>query len=311
MQDIALVKTLSMAYLFGLVTMTLASLLFRAIRPRLASQQRADAGFGVIFGTFCATWLLAFLIWLGVVREVIIMSTRMFHMLMHGGWGAVITAAGGYVMALSLLLATFLWLRGRTPRSQSEPLSVVSGLTVVANSGISTAGLVGCWRPAVWVNPQYWERLSEAERLLALAHERTHLRRRDNLRKLLLQFASALYAVLPFSRRWASDYELDCELAVDDRCRRENDAQAYASLVGRSAQFALTNFAGAGVTSVRSGMSQADLRVRLGHLTAPCRPSSAWATPLVLAAVITALAPAAALLSHSVTRCLLACYLGY
>src|SRR3954470_13201360 len=106
---IALVKTLSMGYLLGLASMALATLLWRVLRPRLAPQQRADAGFTVIFGAFAATWLLAFLIWVGVVREVIYMSTTYFHCLMYGGWGAGITSTGAGVLATSLLLALVVW----------------------------------------------------------------------------------------------------------------------------------------------------------------------------------------------------------
>jgi hypothetical protein len=310
--DIGWVKTLSMGYLVGLASMSLATLLWRILRPRLAPQQRADTGFGVIFGAFAATWLLAFLIWVGVVREVINMTTSYFHCLMFGGWGAGITATGAGVLTISLLLAGVVWLRGRTPHSPSQPLTVVSGLAVLANEGISTAGLVGCWRPAVWVNPHYWAQLTHDERELALAHERAHLRRRDNLKKLLLQFAATMYAVLPFSRRWVSDYELDCELAVDDRCRAELNEGRYAGLVARSAEFALgLHGRTAVVPAVASGMSQADLRTRLLHLGLPRRPHSPWHIPGAAMAVLAALLPIGLMLSHSVTRCLLACYLGY
>ena len=307
---LALVKTLSMGYLLGLVSMTLATLLWRSLRPRLAPQQRADAGFAVIFGAFTATWLLAFLIWAGVVRDIIYMSTHYFHMLMYGGWGAAITSTGGAVMGISLLLALVMWLRGRTPRSPSQPLAVVSGLAVLANEGISTAGLVGCWRPAVWVNPHYWSHLTDDERGLALAHERAHLRRRDNLKKLLLQFAAALYAVLPFSRGWVKQYELDCELAVDDHCRESLGDENYARLVARSAHFALERHA-AVASTVASGMSHADLKARLLHLHAPRTPHSKWRGVGTALSVVVALLPIGLLLSHSVTRCLLACYLGY
>lgn len=302
---LALVKTLSMGYLLGLASMSLATLLWRFVRPRLAPQQRADVGFAIIFGAFSTTWLLALLIWLGVVREIIYMSTSYFHCLMNGGWGAGITGTGAAVMGISLLLALTMWLRGRTPRSPSQPLAVVSGLAVLANEGISTAGLVGCWRPAVWVNPHYWSQLTDEERELALAHERAHLLRRDNLKKLLLQFAATLYAVLPFSRDWVKHYELDCELAVDDHCRERLDEHGYKSLLARSTQFALAGHA------VASGMSQADLKARLLHLHAPRIPHSRWHASWAVGSIAVALLPIGLLLSHSVTRCLLACYLGY
>jgi beta-lactamase regulating signal transducer with metallopeptidase domain len=208
-------------------------------------------------------------------------------------------------MFTSLLLAGVMWLRGRTPRSPSQPLTVVSGLAVLANEGISTAGLVGCWRPAVWVNPYYWAQLSDNERELALAHERAHLLRHDNLKKLLLQFLAAMYAVLPFSRAWVKQYELDCELAVDDHCRERLDEHAYKNLLARSTQFALAGHA------VASGMSQADLEARLRHLHGPRWPRSRWHGLGAGLSVGVALLPIGLLLSHSVTRCLLACYLGY
>jgi hypothetical protein len=305
MQDLAVVKALSLGYLIGLVSLSVASALWLWLRPRLAPQQRADAGFNLIVGTFALSALLAVIIYVGVVREIIYMSTRYFHCLMHGGWGNTITGTGAAVLTLSLLLGVFGWLRGRTPRLAGGATQLISGLTVVDNEGISTAGLIGCWRPQVWVNPTYWNSLSADERELALAHERWHLRRRDNLRKLVLQLIAGLYAVLPMSRRWLAHYELDCELAVDHHCRAAN-GPAYVELIAASAKFALGNRA-----VVASGMSQADLRQRLAHLTAAPLPSRRRAVVWTAALAVLAILPVAGLLTHSVTRCLLACYLGY
>lgn len=306
MHELALIKTLSLGYLLGLVSLSVAALVWQFTRPRLAPTLRADAGFALIGGTFVLTSILALVIWAGVVREIIYMSTHHFHALMYGGWGSSITAAGFGVLAASLLIAWIGWLRGRVPKLRGGEAALHSGLTVKAHDGVTTAGLIGCWRPQVWVNPTWWSQLSDAEREMALFHERCHLLRRDNQRKLALQSIAALYAVLPFTRRWVRDYELDCELAVDDACRRNLPEAQYTDLVARSASFVLTR------PALASGLTLSDMRQRLAMLTSPRRHASTRAgLALALGLAVAATLPVGALLGHELSRCLLACYLGY
>jgi hypothetical protein len=282
------------------------------------------------------------------------MSTDYFHALMHAGWSSVITAAGLTVLGVSLLVALWSWRRAQPPRRIALAAwpagwdaggawtaeAQAHGLRLYPASGVATAALTGVLSPALLVNPAYWARLDGEQRALALGHEQEHLRRRDNLRKLVLEGVALLYGVLPGVRQWAADYELDSELAVDDACRRRDEA-AYRTLVAEAAAFALSA-AGApdvrprareaarrpfakgapalrsvshlapGDDAPRSGLSHSDLALRLTALAAPRRAGQAG-RPLLAAlglALLSAL-PTLAVLSHPALRCLLACYLGY
>ena len=267
-------------------------------------------GFGIITGTFLLTAALAVLIWLGVVGGRIRMTTNYFHALMYGPWGLSITVAGGALLLLSLVLAWLSWRRGFPPRAAgtASDHSPAGGVRVHESDSVPTLSLVGAWRAELWVNPGFWRSLSPRQQALALHHERVHLRRRDNLRRLALMFIGGLYAVLPWARRWASSYELDCELAVDDRCRTELPEQEYVGLVARATEHAL----GWQPAMLASHLAADDIRRRLEHLRLPRRRGSVPAAAVLgYLAVLVSVAPAAALLLNPVSRCLCACYLGY
>jgi hypothetical protein len=306
----ALLKTLSLAYLLACSGMTLAAAVWWMLRPRVAPWQRAELGFGVALGGLAINIAVAVLIWAGVVSHHIRMTTGLFTSLMHGGWSLAITGGGLTVLAVSLALGWGDWQRGRNHQRETRrrPLGERDGLRIVESPAVSTAGLVGALRPELWVNPQYWAGLSAAQQELVVHHERLHLQRRDNLRKLVLSWLAALHGVLPWLRRWPALYELDCELAVDDACRRELDEGAYRALVAQAAQFSLPRSARA----VASGISEAALRLRLEALLSERRAGGRWLAGSALALALAASAlPGLGLLQSATLRCLLACYLGY
>ena len=306
----ALVKLLSLGYLLGLVSMSLAALFWHLLRPRIAVGLRADAGFGVISGTLLLNTALAVLIWLGVVGGRIRMTTNYFHALMCGPWGLSITVAGGVLLLISLALAWLNWRRGFPPQvsGPSTDQPPAGGVQVHESESVPTLSLVGAWRAELWVNPGFWRSLSLRQQALALHHERIHLERRDNLRRLALMFIGGLYNVLPWARRWAAGYELDCELAVDDRCRTELPEQDYVGLVARATEHAL----GWRPAMLASHLAADDIRQRLAQLKLPRRSGSVLAAAaLGYLAVLISVTPAAALLLNPVSRCLYACYLGY
>jgi len=360
----AVFKTLSLGYLLSLPALSLAALGWRLLRPRLAPQTRAGACFSALCTAFSVQLLAAGAIWYGVITGRILMTTGYFHHLMYGGWGRAITGTGLTVLGVSLLIAAWSWRRAQPPRRIAtgdvpdgwdvdgtwSAEAQAHGLRLYPASGVATAALSGVLHPALLVNPAYWATLSPEQRALALAHEQQHLLRRDNLRKLALEGIALLYGAVPWVRRWAQDYELDSELAVDDACRRTLNEASYRTLVAEAAAFAL-GYGGAGrrasagepadtavrpnrearrYTSsaatapgavsgltpdnreLRSGLSHADLGIRLRTLAAPRRAGSALSPALtVLACALLGALPVALLLSHPVTRCLLACYLGY
>ena len=306
----ALIKALSMAYLLACAGLTLAAVVWSVLRPRLAPQQRADLGYYASVGGLLANVVVASLIWAGVVSQHIRMTTGYFHELMHGGWSLAIAGGGLAVLAASLALAWGDWQRGRAHQRETRrrALGERDVLSVVESPAVATAGLVGVLRPELWVNPQYWAGLSDAQQALLLHHEKLHLKRRDNLHKLVLCWLAALCGVLPWLRRWTAMYELDCELAVDAACRRELNEGEYCALVAEAAQFSLPRPA----LGVASGISEAALRTRLQALLSEPRKSVRWLAGAVLAGVLLAsMLPGLVLLQTATLRCLLACYLGY
>ncbi len=343
----ALIKVFSLGYLLTLLGLASAGLLWRLLRPRLSPALRAEAGFSLIAGAWLLNSLLAAGIWWGVVNFKILMTTNYFHHLMYGGWANGITGTGLMVCGISLMLLAWGWQRGTLPRrlSDSAPLESANAgggrlIPVRAASGVATAALVGAIHPEIWVNEHYWSRLSPAERELALAHELTHLRRGDNLRKLLLACIGGLFAVLPGARAWASGYEQDSELAVDDACRRSHDEGAYRGLIAGALEYLLQGAAQPAMATVesparaalagsampvdsslgkllrsRSALAHGALLERLRLLALPptgqgWRGASAQLLVLLLFLLLSA-AHSIAMLSHPVPRCLLACYLGY
>jgi hypothetical protein len=307
----ALIRVVSLGYLLGLVTLSLATFLWHYLRPRLAPADRADAGFTVLTSAFVLNSAFALLIYLGVINARILMTTNYFHHLMYGGWGLAIVLTGGLLLAASLLLMWRNWKRGVVPRCAGTMHAAKStqDLPVRENPALPTVSLVGVWQPELWVNPDYWSSLSAGERELALQHEAVHRRRRDNLRRLVLRFITGLYAVLPWLKRWASDYEIDSEYAVDDACSRQLDADAYRALVTRATEYTL-NWRAPAVASHLSYSEQAD---RLKVLaTPPARQTQRIGTVLISHCIaLLSILPVAALLLNPVSRCLCACYLGY
>lgn len=307
----ALIRVVSLGYLLGLVTLTLAALGWRWLRPRLAPAVRADAGFTIITTAFALNAAIALYIYVGVVNAQIEMTTTYFHRLMYGGWGLAISLTGGTLLAASLYLMWRNWRRGLVPRATGARHTGDEhrGLPLRENQALPTVCLVGVWRPELWVNPDYWAQLTPAQRELALAHEGVHRRRHDNLRRLMLSFISGLYAVLPWLRDWAGDYAVDAEYAVDDACRRRLDSALYVELVARGTEFTLSWREPA----VASHLSHSAQARRLEFLLKPAA-RQARRFPALAASFSVALlsiAPAALMLLNPVSRCLCACYLGY
>jgi beta-lactamase regulating signal transducer with metallopeptidase domain len=306
----ALVRVVSMGYLLGLATLSLAALLWHLLRPRLAPHVRADASMWILAGAFALNSALAVVIYLGVINDKILMTTNYFHQLMFGGWGLMIVITGGLTFIASLILAWLNWRKGRVPAASGNGEGDLhhKAQKLRPNSLIPTISLVGAWRPEVWVNPAYWAGLSDEQRELALAHEYMHKSRRDNPRRLAVMYIAGLYAVLPWVRSWVKDFELDTELAVDDACRQRYPGGQYAALIAHATEYVLRW----DQPVVASHLSSSEHAVRLRTLSHPRReqpPLLARIAGLAVAAF--SILPAAALLFHPVSRCLCACYLGY
>jgi hypothetical protein len=322
----AAIKAVSLGYLLGLAGLGLCSFVWFRLRSRIPGASRADISFRTLATAAALQVILAVVIWYGVITHRILMTTHYFHHLMYGGWSATITTAGLGLLAISLLIAAWSALRARPlqsgdmPSDQAEARlwadeAMQQGLRLRVNGNVATASLVGVGAPALLINPAYWQSLSTEQRQLALEHEAMHCKRADNRRKLMLDAAAMAFAVLPSVRAWARSFELECELAVDAACR---DRAGYVQLIANASDWLLRNgqperrSIAAAVLPVDSGLTQAELETRLQALAHPApRCNSGPAMWIGLLCLASSAIPALVLLSHPLTRCLLACYLGY
>lgn len=305
-----------MGYWLGAVALSLAALWWRLLLQRLPGHTRAQAGFVLLTGALSINTAITVLICLAVISGAMPMTTPFFHRLMYGGWSAGIAVSGWMLLGLSLIIGWAQWRRGRLPRSIRQSATPshaecldIPGLHARFTEATPSLCLAGVWRPELWVNPRLWNELTPTERELAIAHELRHLERRDNLKRLALEALAALYFALPWGRHWAAQYELDSELAVDHACR-QLDKATYPGLIARLTQRQLTKTPPR--VTVSQLFSQAHTE-RLRALAVPPAPNLAPAALWLYAicGVTFSQALAVALLFHSVSRCLLTCYLGY
>ena len=316
---LAFLKSVAMGYLLGAAAVSLASLGWRWLRPRLPGHLRAASGFALLTGALGLNAAFTLLICCAVVSGAMPMTTNFFHKLMYGGWAAAIVTGGWLLLGMSLAIGWVHWLRGRLPRhansaAHAQATEALAGYGLPASlrarftKATPSLCLVSVWRSELWIHPGLWESLSPLERELAVGHELCHLRRRDNLQRLVLEALSALYFALPWVRGWARDYELDAELAVDYSCRQRAGA-AYQGLISRITAQQYKHASLGTAASYLSAQAQAE---RLRALDSPPqRASSFTAAGLALIGIVFSQVLAVLLLSHSVTRCLLTCFLGY
>lgn len=304
---VAAIKAVSLAYLLGLITLSLAALYWRATENLVTPRHRASVSFWMLLAVTLSTLgCTGYILW-GVVSFRIQMITNYFHTLMHGGWAAAIVVSGLAVLLLSLALAFVSWRRSRVPPA-GELLQRAGAMAVKSSKSADTASLVGVIHPEIWVNPDYWSGLDEVRRNAVIAHELVHLRRRDNLKKLVMQFIATLYYAVPWIRALPGKFEYYTELAVDDACQRELGRPRYLALIGEAASFILRRYQGA----VASNLSASEMVLRLEALEAePTSRSRAYFATVALVGTAISMLPALALMLHPLSRCLLACYLGY
>jgi Zn-dependent protease with chaperone function len=113
---------------------------------------------------------------------------------------------------------------------------------------------VGWLRPVVYVARELVARLDGAELTAVLAHETTHVRRRDPLRRSVLRFLAVALFWIPALRRLVDDLADDAELVADDH------AAASQPLVLASALLALARWPRPGAAMKAAvGLLQADL----------------------------------------------------
>jgi beta-lactamase regulating signal transducer with metallopeptidase domain len=195
--------------------------------------------------------------------------------------------------ALILGLRWLRWLRLRAVLADAQDLAVLVPVRikvrVKASASLLEPGLVGILQPTVLLPAGLMARLSGAERDSILAHELSHLRRRDNFTAAIHMAVEALFWFTPpvwlIGARLIAERERACDESV---LASGHDPEVYARGILKVCKFCIRS-----PLACASGASGADLkhRVRL-IMTAEAALSLTPAKRLLLAAAaMLALAP--------------------
>jgi len=140
-----------------------------------------------------------------------------------GGVGAALMAAGAW-RATRIALATqrlaHEWL------AKGEPIAL-PGLrdpALAISSAFPVVAVVGIARPTLVIARSVLEACTSEELAAVLAHEKGHIDRHDNLRRLLMYSAPDAVAWIPGSARLASTWRGAIEEAADDQAAAAGEA---------------------------------------------------------------------------------------
>ena len=145
------------------------------------------------------------------------------------GLAGILTAlGGGAIVLIGLISAALAWRRASRflalCAAHSRQLKTDVGVPAFEVSGPAPALLVGgVCRPRLLVSGRAAELLNQREMDVAIRHELAHIRRRDNLKKLVLHFC-----VFPFLAALDREWLMAAEIAADDFA--VNDEQAALDL---------------------------------------------------------------------------------
>lgn len=151
------------------------------------------------------------------------------------------------------------WLRIRAAVRSASPLSFAGAVPVRSTSTLLEPGVFGIFRPVLLLPDGILSRLAESQRKAILAHELTHIERRDNL---LYAFHMAVEAVFWFyppvwwiGARLIEERERACDEAV---VQSGNEAETYAESIVSVCKFCLES-----PLACAAGVSGSDLKQRI------------------------------------------------
>jgi uncharacterized protein (TIGR03435 family) len=199
---------------------------------------------------------------------------------------AAVWAAGCLAIALSRVR---LWWRIRTVVHASAPLElseigIPPGIPVRSTAGLLEPGVVGLWRPSLLLPAGLKDYLTPSQLRAVIAHEVSHIRRRDNATAAIHMLAEALFWFHPLvwwiGARLVDERERACD---EDVLRLFGEPEAYAEGILEVCK----RYVGAPLSCV-SGVSGSHIRKRIegimnNHIGV--RLTSGRKTVLALAAV--------------------------
>ncbi|HEX2759198.1 MAG TPA: M56 family metallopeptidase [Rhizomicrobium sp.] len=194
----------------------------------------------------------------------------------------------GFALVLGVRLSHSFKLRALLKHAQH--LDMPAPVSVKASSSLLEPGLVGIFKPVVLLPKGLLPRLSADETQSILAHELTHLKRRDNLTSAIHMWVEAIFWFYPpvwlIGARLIAERERACDESV---LARGHDPEVYAEGILKVCKFCLQS-----PLSSASGVSGGNLGQRVREImTAPpaMRLNPAKKTLLTAAAVFTVALP--------------------
>jgi len=162
------------------------------------------------------------------------------------------------IMGLHLLR----WSRLRAMMAQAHDLPVSAPVQIKASAASMEPGLVGILQPAVLMPAGLMAHLSDAERDSILAHEISHLHRRDNFTAAIHTFVEALFWFYPPVWLIGTQLLAERERACDESVLASgHDPEVYAGGILKVCKFCIQS-----PLSYVSGISGADLGMRVRQI---------------------------------------------
>ena len=171
---------------------------------------------------------------------------------------------GIWLAGLGLILGVRLlrWLRLRAMMEQAHDLPVDAPIQVKASNSSLEPGLVGILQPAVLMPAGLMAYLSDAERDSILAHELSHLSRRDNITATVHMAVEALFWFYPpvwlIGTQMLAERERACDESV---LASGHDPEVYAGGILKVCKFCIQS-----PLACVSGVSGADLGMRVREI---------------------------------------------
>ena len=175
---------------------------------------------------------------------------------------ALIVWGAGIIVVTLICLSR--WLDLKAAVRDAAPVALALPVPVKAAASFLEPGLVGIWRPVILLPKGLAQQFEQAELDAVLAHELTHLKRRDNLKAALHMLVEGLFWFHPLvwwiGARLMEEREKACDEAVLGAGTRPRD---YAEGILKTCRFYVQS-----PLACASGVSGA-LEARLGAIMAP------------------------------------------